>query len=263
MTGRSENTEKRIKASERHYKRALGYKENGQLDEAISEMNKALSGAGDKAAIYRQLAGLHRSNLDLDNAIGSARKAIKLDPEDVESRELFIESLLQIGRYNEAISESSKLIDINPKNLGAREVLYMAYVQTGMLDKALQVTNELINIDPSSAANHYKKAFVLHEKGDIGSAIHELDRVLQMHPDAEMAEEAQITLEKLDMQQIRHIVMLAIEDSIFRAKLLRDPEAAALERGYYLSFSGMNALKQIQFDQLPDVYSEWKQRYYH
>ena len=57
--------------------------------------------------------------------------------------------------------------------------------------------------------------------------------------------------------------MLAIEDYIFRAKLIHDPESAALERGYYLSGAGISALRQIQFDQLPEIYSEWKQRYYH
>ena len=67
----------------------------------------------------------------------------------------------------------------------------------------------------------------------------------------------------LDSDQLRQIITLALEDYIFRAKLTRDPVAAAMERGFQLSFAGMSALKQIQFDELPEVYSEWKQRYYH
>ncbi len=84
-----------------------------------------------------------------------------------------------------------------------------------------------------------------------------------MQPDAEMAGDAQQAIDSLDSYQLRHIIMLALEDYIFRAKLVRDPEAAALERGYSLSYSGMAALKQVRFEDLPEVYSEWKQRYYH
>jgi len=75
--------------------------------------------------------------------------------------------------------------------------------------------------------------------------------------------QAQQAIEALDSYQLRYIIMLAVEDYIFRAKLIHDPESASLERGYYLSVSGMAALKQIQFDDLSDIYSEWKHKYYH
>ena len=129
----------------------------------------------------------------------------------------------------------------------------------GMFEKAIQVTNELITLDPTSPLDHFKKA-VFQQKGEVGSAIHEFVRVLEMQPDMAMAEQAEQAIETLDSYQLRHIVMLAVEDYIFRAKLVHDPKSAALERGYYLSYAGMNALKQIQFEDLTDIYSEWKQK---
>jgi len=199
----------------------------------------------------------------VNEAILAIKKAVKLKPDDVQAREMMLEILLEVGRFDDAIREAQELLRVSPRSLSARDVLSIAYLQKGMLERALQVTNELINLDPTSPINHFKKAVLFQQKGDIGSAIREFSRVLEMQPDSEMAQDAERALETLDSYQLRNIVMLAVEDYIFRAKLTRDPESAALERGYYLSESGMAALKQIQFDELPDIYAEWKQRYYH
>ena len=219
--------------------------------------------ATDKAPIYKQLAELYRSQRQMDNAINAIKNAIKLKSDDVQAREMFLEMLVQLSRLDEAIRESKALLQISPRSLSAREMLSNAYLQKGMIEKALQVTDELINLDPASSANHFRKGWLYQQKGDVGNAIHEFSRVLEMEAETELAEDAQQAIETLDSQQLRHIVMLAVEDYVFRAKLMRDPESAALERGYYLSYSGMSALKQIQFEELPEVYSEWKQRYYH
>lgn len=235
----------------------------GDSEAAVATLRKALRSTGDKTHVYIELADLYRGQRKPDLAIEAMRKAIKRRPNDVQAREILLEILLETGRFDDCIEESKALLRLSPKSLSARDVLSIAYIQKDMIERALQVTNEMINLDPSSPANHFKKALLYQQKGDVGNAIHEFTRVLEMNPDDEMAEGAQQAIEALDSFQIRHIVMLAVEDFIFRAKLARDPESAALERGFYLSYSGMNMLKQIQFDELSDVWSEWKQRSYH
>lgn len=234
-----------------------------KINDAIGILENASRRMRNKVPIYLKLAELYKGQRQYENAVNTLQNAILSNPDNIRIREMLLETFLEMSRYDEAIRESRELLRISPRSLSARDVLYFAYLQTGMLEKALQVTNELISLDPVSPVNHYKKAFIHHEKGDIGGAIHELTRVLEMQPDDDMAEEAQEALDKLDSHQIRHIIMLALEDFIFRTKLIRDPETAAIERGYYLSYSGMSMLKQIQFDDLPEIYTEWKQRYYH
>ena len=231
--------------------------------EAIVALEKAVRAISDKSPMYKELAGLYRGQHQAADALRAIRKAIKYLPSDIQARETLLEILIELGRFDEAIEEAKELLQFSPRNLNAKDALSVAYLQKGMLDNALQVTNELINMDPTSAANHFKKACLYQQKGDVGGAIQEFSRVLEMQPDSEIAQDARQSIEALDSYQLRYIVMLAVEDSIFRAKLARDPEAAALERGYCLSYSGLAALKQIQFDDLPEVYSDWKQKYYH
>jgi len=252
-----------VKSADAYLEKATEYEEAGLLDEAVRELKKALRATSDKGPVYLKLAEVYEAQRQMDDAVSAINKAIHLNPSDVEAREMLLDVLLELGSFDEAIRESNNLLRIHPRSLSALEVLSIAYLQKGMLDKALKVTNELITLDPSAPANHFKRAWLFQQKGDDGSAIAEFTRVLEMHPEDEMARDAQQAMDVLDSRQLRQIITLALEDYIFRAKLTRDAEAAALERGYVLSYSGMAALKQIKFDELPEVYSEWKQRYYH
>jgi len=263
MSDEGTGSRKHRKSIQEYLDQAAKLEEQGLFRKAVGELEKALRRTADKSPIYKRLADLYQGQRRLDDAVAALRKAIRADREDVQAREMLLETLLELSRFDDAIKESKELLRVSPRSLSAREVLSSAYLQKGTLEKALQVTNELISMDPTSPVNHFRKAWLYQQKGDVGNAIHEFTRVLEMHPDTEMARYAQQAIDTLDSFQLRHIVMLAVEDYIFRAKLIRDPEAAALERGYYLSYSGMAALKQIQFDELPEVYAEWKQRYYH
>lgn len=257
------NERKEPNMAKRRSRHAESYALNDQHQDEIGRLQRSLRTSTNKADVYKELAQLHYSRRQMDDAIDLARKSISLKRNDVQARELLLEMLIEINQFDDAITEAKELLVVSPRSLCARDVLGIAYLQKGMLEKALQITNELIALDPTSPTNHFKKAVLYQQKGDVGNAIHEFSRVLEMQPDGEMASQAQQVIDTLDSYQLRHIVMLAVEDYIFRTKLIHDPETAALERGYYLSYAGMSALKQIQFDELPEVYAEWKQRYYH
>ena len=263
MKEQTHQTVKKICGIPAHLERAKHLREEGNLEGAVASLQKALKASGEKAPVYIELADLYRDQRKFDLAIEAMRKAVKRRPNDVQARETLLEMLLEMGRFDDCIEESKAMLKLSPKSLSARDVLSIAYIQKDMIERALQVTNEMINLDPSSPGNHFKKALLYQQKGDVGNAIHEFSRVLEMGADDELAEGAQQAIEALDQFQIRHIVMLAVEDFIFRAKLVRDPESAALERGFYLSGSGMSMLRQIEFDELSDIWSEWKQRFYH
>jgi hypothetical protein len=87
----------------------------------------------------------------------------------------------------------------------------------------------------------------------IGSAIQEFIRVLELEPEDEMGADAREAIEALDGHQMRQILMLATEDMVFRAKLRRSAEEATRERGFALSFAGIAALQNVDFDSLAEL----------
>jgi len=62
---------------------------------------------------------------------------------------------------------------------------------------------------------------------------------------------------------MKQIIMLAAEDIVFRAKLRRNPEDAARERGFSLSYAGYHALHQLDYDTLAEIQRQPGRACYH
>lgn len=244
-------------------RRATSLAQKGFVDEAALLVENTLSIEPENPKSLLQLAGLRRTQGRLDDAIDLARRALEVRKRDISTQQLLLQLYLEAGRYQKVIDYGKTMIRMSPRNLYARDVMGVAYLQLGMLDKALQVTNELVHLDPTDASNHFKRAVLFQQKGELGKAIREFDRVVDLDPEAEIADEAREAISWLDTFQIRQIVGLAMEDGLFRAKLVRDAEQAATERGFFLSVGGMSALKHLDLEGLLDPYSDSDPPTYH
>ncbi|MEN6519971.1 MAG: tetratricopeptide repeat protein [Armatimonadota bacterium] len=234
----------------------------GNYDEAIQAMEKAIALAPDKPGHCVRLAGLYRAQRKMDKAIQAIERAIELDPYNPSPQEALLQIYVEAGKYDEAISGSKGLLKRYPRNTFALDVLGLSYLQKGMLDEALQVTSRLVRLAPLDSANHYKKAVLFQQKGDCARAIEEFSRVIEMDPDGDLSTDAREAIASLDEYQLRQIATLATEDRLFMMKLLRNPDGAARERGFVLSVAGIMALKQMDFTSLSSHGSE-QQKYYH
>lgn len=226
---------------------------DGKIDDAINTLNSSMNLSQYQPLILRKMAELFKIKNDNNNALNHLYMAIEQKHDDVESYEMIFDLLLAKGDYVKTIEYALRFLRIYPNSLSAREVLFFAYLHSGEIECALRVVNELIRLEPHSAENHYKRAYIYNEMGEVSSAIQDLVHVLNNNPDDEMEEKAKNALYELDSFQIRNIITLAVEDFVFRTKLMRDLESALSERGYYLSYTGINLLRQISFDNLPNV----------
>jgi tetratricopeptide (TPR) repeat protein len=257
------NVTRSVASKEAAYlRRVTTLEQQGLFDEAVQTLEKVIELAPSKASHCVKLSELYRAQRKLEPAIQAIKRAIELDPCDQTAFEALLQMYLESGRIDEAIGESKRVLKMHPRNIFARDVLGVAYFQKGYLDKALVVTTELIHLDPMDAANHFKKAVLFQQKGDVVRATEEFSRVIDLDVDGDISEAAREAIAVLDGYQLRQIATLATEDSLFLTKLLRDPESAVIERGFMLSLSGMMGLKQIDFETLPKQPRD-PQRYYH
>lgn len=245
-----------------YLRRVTALERQGQYDEAIQIMEKAIALAPEKASHRLRIAELYRAQKKIDDAIGELKRAIELDPMNPTPQEALLRIYVEAGHLDDAILESKGLLKRHPRNMFALDVLGLSYLQKGLLGEALKVANKLVRLDPSDSANHFKKGVLFQQMGDAARAIEEFSRVIEMDPDGEMSDDAREALAMLDGYQLRQIATIASEDRLFLVKLLRDPEMAVRERGFVLSYAGMMALRQIDFGSIslggPD-----QQRYYH
>ncbi|MDX1933634.1 MAG: tetratricopeptide repeat protein [Capsulimonadales bacterium] len=235
----------------------------GQKAKALAHLKRLVKQMPEAVSGYLRLASLLRDACRAAEAVEVLRTAVEQAPRDPDPREALADIYLEMGRWDSAIDEANVLLALSPRSLFARDVLSAAFLQRGLVDQALRVTDEMILLDPTDPANHFKRGVLLHQKGNVAAAIRSFLRVLQMQPDADVAEESRVAVEMLDTFQLRQIVTLAVEDVPFRLRLQRDGNDALAERGYFLSERGVATLMQMSFENLPSGPPGWRQYVYH
>ncbi len=217
----------------------------GQLPEAIRSVKSALRYGANPSLCYLRLASLYQSQKQLPMALEAASKAVDLDPANINAWEALLSLSIENKDFQKAVDVGRELIKIAPNNIPARAMLGYAYMGLGKLDAAMRVTNDQIRLDPSNPAHHYTRAMLCMHGGEIGMAIMELERVLPMTDDTEMINATMDQLEMLDSHQIEKIVVLAVEDDIFRMRLAMDIREAVESKGFVLSENGLEQLTML------------------
>ncbi|HZO88071.1 MAG TPA: tetratricopeptide repeat protein [Chthonomonadaceae bacterium] len=230
---------------QRLLRRAERQAERGAFSEAIASLTQAIAAGANDCACYLQLADLYRVQRQWEAALAAAEQALALDPSRLAAYETMMTIALEAGDCRRAIAAGRALLKISPRHVPAHDTLGAAYIQMGDVDAAMRITNALIRLDPDTAAHHFKKALLCQHKGEIALAVQEFTEALLLDPNGPHAEDAREALQALDAHQLNQIVTLAMEDSVFRLKLDREPVEAAAERGFYLSETGNQLLIEL------------------
>lgn len=236
--------------------------ERGNVDEALATLDYAISLGADPYTCYLRQARLHQAQRHFGDAITAAEKAIAEQPERLSAREAIIALHLEARDYGRAIVASKALLKISPRHVPAHDALGAAYIGLGDTPAAIRVANELIRIDPNSPSHRFTKAHLAQHLDDIPTAVEEFQLVCELAPDSDLAENAMEQLQTLDAHQLHQVMTLAVEDTMFRCKLLRDCEDAVEERGYALSEIGKQMLHEA-VDGLEHLPLSWRATLYH
>lgn len=246
-----------LRPEERLRRRAERLAQSGDFSQAIVHLELAVAAGADASECYLRIAEHQRTLANLPEAMLAAEKSLALAPDRLSTYEAVAAIALEMGDYQRAIEVSNALIKLSPRHIPAYSALGAAYIQIGDVDAAMRVTNTLIRLDPESPSHHFKKALLCQHKNEVALAVHEFMQAIRMDPASPHAEAALEALETLDSFQLNHIITLAMEDAVFRAKMTRDPVNAVIERGFALSDFGNEALleltQQLLLEQLPNL----------
>ncbi len=235
-------------------KRAESLAGAGRVEEAIACQSEVAALRPDDAAAFLRLGLLLREAHRIEPAVNALRQALTLNPAGRDPREALIATLLDGGRFPEIITEAKALVKVAPRSLFARDVLSIAYMQTGQLEKSLRVIGELIWLDPLNPDHYLKRAMLFQQQSNVRAAVSEYARVLDMAMEGSEAYLcAEESLESMDDDQLRQIILIATEDRLFHWKLCRETAEAAQERGFFLSEDGVNRLRHLAQMHLPDL----------
>lgn len=190
------------------YRRGVRYEEQGQLDKAVREYEKATRWGQNHPDAHHRLGVLYLNQGRLGPAVGTFRKAISLRPRFAEAYSHLAIAYQQQGELDEALAAWQRAARFDPKLRASHnlEVAYnnltMDYVKAGEFDAAVIAFKTAQSINPNLAVqtdSHDLETFneataahtvvveaienlgtVYFNQDKMGEAIHVLKTVIQL-----------------------------------------------------------------------------------
>jgi protein O-mannosyl-transferase len=144
------------------------YQEQGRLDKAVAEYEKALRiFPADYKAHYNLGVIYDRQNLSA-KAVQHYQRAIEINPRYIDARFNLAIIYQKQGLLEKAIHQFRKVIELDPEDFEARNNLGVAYAMQGNLDRAIVEWQKVLDIDPTNqgAQDNVRKAKAILEKSN-------------------------------------------------------------------------------------------------
>jgi tetratricopeptide (TPR) repeat protein len=155
--------------------RAVLYREEGQLEKALHDHNKAIALKPlDASAYVSRGFTFFRFNL-FEKALQDFDAAEKLNPKNYIIYRNRSNVYLKLGDYSKAQSELEKYIRFNPSDSEMWAILGRIYRVNKELAKSLSAFNRAIHLEPHKLDYYYQRFITFYEMGDLQMARNEMN----------------------------------------------------------------------------------------
>lgn len=165
-----------------HIKQGTAHYEQGELDKASVEFNKALELEPDNSYALRNLGTVYADLGNWEEAVAAYEQAIELAPDFGEAYGDLVAAYVSLDKLSEAIEAGQKAIELAPDYATAYNNLGIAYDVQGRPDEAVAMYKQAIRLDPDDALPHYNWGLVYYRQGQVDQAIAEWQEAARLDP---------------------------------------------------------------------------------
>ena len=165
----------------------LTLQEQGKLEEAIEAYKKALSIKPKNAEGYYNMGIVLQQQSNLKEAIEAYNKALSIKPDYAEAYNNMGNALQQQGNLEEAIKAYSKALSIKSDYTEAYYNMGIAFKSQNKLEEAVKAYSKALVIKPDYADAYNNMGIVLQDQGKPEEAIKAYSKALSIKPDYEAA----------------------------------------------------------------------------
>ncbi|MBU0606132.1 MAG: tetratricopeptide repeat protein [Candidatus Omnitrophica bacterium] len=158
------------------------YQDKGDIDQALSDYNKAIELNSEYADAYNNRGNAYTQKDNFDQALSDYNKAIELNPKYVDAYSNRGNAYTQKGNPDQGISDCNKAIEINPKYADAYSNRGIAYIKKSNFDQAISDCNKAIGINPKHADAYNNRGNAYINKGNFDQAISDCNKAIGINP---------------------------------------------------------------------------------
>jgi tetratricopeptide (TPR) repeat protein len=167
-------------------KRASLYLEEGNVDFAFRDINRALELNKKDPALFLLLADVYFTIGKVENSLASIRKAISLAPDNQEGYMKMARVKLILRKYQSADSFADKVLTINPDNAEAYYIKGVSALEQRDSAGCIRLMKVAAALDTGFFAANLNLAVVLDAKND-ASAVKYYKKAIEIKPDNMLA----------------------------------------------------------------------------
>lgn len=196
---------------------------------AIKTLQQSLRLAPERAATHYALGNIHYEEADYEAAQAAYAQAVKLDP-GTTHRYALGQTLMELGRYDEAESQFLKVREQSPRKPDADFGLGQVYARQGLASEAISAFQRAIDVKRDFWFSYEEMGYVLVDQGEFDQA---RELVATLEP---KAPELAATLSRYISQKTPPEMVAVYSTSTFLYTLGPRTQVAAL--GDYLTDPG-------------------------
>ena len=150
---------------------------------AIDGLSIAISNAPNNPELYAKRADLFYENESYDEAIGDLQKALTIDSTNVNYLHLLADVYLDYYQSYKAINTLQKAAALYPKRIPTLLKLSEFQLILKQYDQSIHTINEILKIDPLNAEAFFMLGMNFKEKEDLDRAIGSFQTAVENDPD--------------------------------------------------------------------------------
>jgi len=154
-----------------------------QLEQRLSDTNKALSTKPDYAAVYNNMGLTLQEQSKLEEAIEAYKKALSIKPNYANAFNNMGITLQEQGKLKEAIEAYRKALSIKPDYAIAYSNMGITLQEQGKLEEAIEAYKKALSIKPDYAIAYSNMGITFQEQGKLEEAIEAYKEALSINPD--------------------------------------------------------------------------------
>lgn len=162
--------------------RADAYLRKGELNLAMSDIEKALNLNPRYARGYGLRGAIFKMNRQYDKAMKDFDRAISLDPERIDTYLNRGRLFAQKNDFSPALDDFKKVLSMEKNNLGAMLDIAKVYLAKEDYSSATESYSRIIQFNPHHAQSYNNRGLAYFETGQYQLAIEDFTKALSLQP---------------------------------------------------------------------------------